>query len=122
YQYRTPAGLEEPLQTAGLGLDPAHPTMPSLLREQGYHTALIGKWHMGLLPDYGPLKSGYDEFWGNRGGGVDYFTHAIAGQGDLWDGDVKIEQAGYYTDLLADRSIQFLDARAREPEKPWLLS
>ena len=121
YQYRLRVGLEEPLGGTELGLDPAHPTLPSLLREQGYHTALIGKWHLGSLPRYGPLKSGYDEFWGNRGGGVDYFTHEIAGNDDLWDGDVPIEQAGYYTDLLADRSIQFLEGRARE-DKPWLLS
>lgn len=122
YQYRTPAGLEEPLQNPELGLDPAHPTLPSLLRERDYHTALIGKWHMGQLPNYGPLKSGYDEFWGNRGGGVDYFTHEIGDQVDLWDGDVRIEQAGYYTDLLGDRSIEFLEARSREPARPWLLS
>jgi arylsulfatase A-like enzyme len=114
-------GLEEPLAAANLGLDPAHPTLPSLLREQGYRTALIGKWHLGMLPDYGPLRSGYDEFWGNRTGGIDYFTHENAGRGDLWDGDVPIEQAGYYTDLLAERSLAFLDARAREAA-PWLLS
>ncbi len=122
YQYRTPAGLEEPLQNPDLGLDPAHPTMPSLLKEQGYHTALVGKWHMGLLPNYGPMKSGYDEFWGNRGGGVDYFTHRVAGNEDLWDGDVLIDEVGYYTDMLADRSIEFLDDRATDPDKPWLLS
>ena len=38
-------------------------------------TALFGKWHLGALPKYGPLKSGYDEFFGNTGGAVDYFTH-----------------------------------------------
>ena len=121
YQYRVRAGLEEPLGASGLGLDPAHPTLPSLLRKQGYHTALIGKWHLGGLPKYGPLKSGYDEFWGNRGGGVDYYTHAIAGQPDLWDGETRIEEIGYYTNLLADRSISYLEARAKE-DKPWLLS
>ncbi len=122
YQYRTPAGLEEPLQNPDLGLDPAHPTMPSLLREQGYHTALVGKWHMGLLPNYGPLKSGYDEFYGNRGGGVDYYTHRVAGNEDVWDGDVLVDEVGYYTDMLADRSIRFLNDRSAEPDKPWLLS
>ncbi|MEN7537741.1 sulfatase-like hydrolase/transferase [Aurantiacibacter flavus] len=121
YQYRLPVGLEEPLSNPELGLEPSEPTLPSLLRQQGYHTALVGKWHMGLLPKYGPLQSGYDEFWGNRGGGVDYFTHKVAGQEDLWDGDVRIEEHGYYTDLLADRSIEYLEARAQD-DKPWLLS
>lgn len=122
YQYRTSVGMEEPLSSPNLGLDPALPTLPSLLKQQGYHSALIGKWHLGSLPNFGPLKSGYDEFWGNRGGGVDYFTHKINGNADLWDGDVPVEQIGYYTDLLADRGLQFLTDRAAQPDTPWLLS
>ncbi|MFX7910672.1 sulfatase-like hydrolase/transferase, partial [Acinetobacter baumannii] len=70
-------GLEEPIASAGdqLGLPPEHPTLPSLLKARGYRTALFGKWHLGALPKFGPLKSGYDEFFGNPGGAVDYFTH-----------------------------------------------
>ena len=112
YQYRLPIGLEEPLQGRGLGLPPGHPTLPSLLRERGYATALVGKWHMGALPGFCPLKSGFDEFWGVRGGGVDYFTHALDGVGDLWDGEVRIERAGYLTDLLGDRAVAVLEERA----------
>ena len=64
--------------------------MASLLRDAGYRTALIGKWHLGSLPKYGPLKSGYDEFWGMCGGGVDYFRHGnSAPTSDLWDGDAR---------------------------------
>ena len=58
YQYRLPIGLEEPLQGRPVGLPPEHPTLPSLLRECGYHTTLVGKWHLGELPTYCPLKSG----------------------------------------------------------------
>ena len=47
-----------------LGLPPEHPTLPSLLRDAGYRTALIGKWHLGYPPHFGPLRSGYDEFFG----------------------------------------------------------
>jgi arylsulfatase A-like enzyme len=121
YQNRLRVGLEEPLGNPAWGMPPEHPTLPSLLRDQGYHTGLVGKWHLGGLPNFGPLKSGYDEFWGNRGGGVDYFTHKVAGNHDVWDGDVRVEQVGYYTDLLADRSIRFLEERAQS-DKPWLLS
>ncbi|WP_305095580.1 sulfatase-like hydrolase/transferase [Croceibacterium aestuarii] len=122
YQYRLRAGLEEPLGGPKWGLPPEIPTLPSLLKKQGYHSALVGKWHLGSLPKFGPLQSGYDEFWGNRGGGVDYYTHKIGNFPDLWDDDVRIEQMGYYTNLLADRSIQYLEARAKEQDKPWLLS
>ena len=58
-----------------MGLPPEHPTLPSLLKKAGYGTTLLGKWHLGGLPDFGPLKSGYDHFWGFRGGALDYFTH-----------------------------------------------
>ena len=123
YQYRLAVGLEEPLGAAArnLGLPPEHPTLPSLLKKAGYGTTLIGKWHLGWLPDFGPLKSGYDHFWGFRGGGLDYFTHksgpATTDTGDLWDDDAKVEQAGYLTDLLGDRAVKVIGeyAAAKQP-------
>ena len=121
YQYRLPVGLEEPLATRPLGLPPAHPTLPSLLRQAGYGTALIGKWHLGLLPDYGPLKSGYDHFFGFRAGGVDYFTHSFGKNHDLWDGDVKASETGYLTDLLADRTIGVIEHYAKN-DRPFFVS
>ncbi len=74
YQYRLPIGLEEPL--GGPRCRPAaeHPTLPSLLKKAGYSTTLVGKWHLGLLPKFGPLQSGYDHFYGFRGGAVDYYS------------------------------------------------
>jgi len=121
YQYRLPIGLQEPGGGPNIGLPPEHPTIASLLRDAGYHTALVGKWHMGLLPKFGPLQSGYDEFWGCRGGGVDYFRHGFGNAKDLWDGDVQVEETGYMTDLLGNRAVEYLEDRAKE-DKPWLLS
>lgn len=121
YQYRLPVGLHEPLGAADVGLPPEHPTIASLLREAGYRTTLIGKWHLGSLPKYGPLKSGYDEFWGLYGGGVDYFRHGFGGRSDLWDGETRVEEAGYVTDLLADRTIETLDRRKADG-RPFFIS
>jgi arylsulfatase A-like enzyme len=72
YQYRLPLGLVEPLRRAHrdlpeMGLPADFPTLPALLRDAGYRTALIGKWHLGYLPRYSPLRSGYDEFFGIMG-------------------------------------------------------
>jgi arylsulfatase A-like enzyme len=121
YQYRLPIGLEEPLQGRPVGLPAGHPTLPSLLRECGYHTALVGKWHLGELPTHCPLKSGFDEFWGIRGGGVDYFTHELDGVPDLWDGTENIRRTGYLTDLLGDRAVTVLEQRAGDP-RPFFLN
>lgn len=121
YQYRIPIGLEEPLQGRDIGLPGAHPSLPSLLRECGYYTSLVGKWHLGDLPKYCPLKSGFDEFWGIRGGGVDYFTHELYGQNDLWDGETNIDRVGYLTDLLGDRAVQVLEERAGA-DQPFFLN
>src|ERR1041385_8512547 len=56
YQYRLEVGLEEPIAgNRDVGLPPSHPTLPSLLKKAGYGTTLLGKWHLGALPKYGPL-------------------------------------------------------------------
>ncbi|MGV7209927.1 sulfatase [Oxalobacteraceae bacterium A2-2] len=126
YQYRLRGGLEEPIAGASdtIGLPPSHPTLPSLLKQQGYGTALIGKWHLGYLPTFGPLKSGYDSFFGNYGGAIDYFTHK-PGVGpqvkeDLYEGEVPVHQIGYYTDLLGARAVDFV--RKQQAGKPFFLS
>jgi arylsulfatase A-like enzyme len=125
YQYRLRGGLEEPIAGAGedQGLPPEHPTLPSLLRDAGYDTALIGKWHLGRPPEYGPLRSGYDRFFGNLNGVVDYFTHK-SGVGDdvprdLWEGEVPVERTGYYTQILADEASAYV---REHTEKPFFLS
>jgi arylsulfatase A-like enzyme len=123
YQYRLPVGLEEPLaRRENIGLPPEQPTLPSLLRKAGYDTALVGKWHLGSLPTFDPIKSGYNHFWGIRSGAVDYYTHnSSGGKPDLWDGATPVEQAGYLTDLLADQAIAGI-ARNAHGARPWFMS
>ncbi len=121
WQYRLRAGNDEPIGTRHrgdpvLGLPPAHPTIASLLRDAGYATALAGKWHLGFLPHFGPLKSGYQEFFGPMSGGVDYFTHRDSlGVNDLFEGENEVERAGYLTDLISDRAVEFVSRPRSEP-------
>ena len=124
YQYRLPVGLEEPLRTVNdrIGLPPEHPTLPSLLRATGYATTLVGKWHLGRLPRFGPLESGYDHFYGFRSGALDYYTHlGTDGKDDLWDDNVPVHQNGYLTDLLGARATEVIDAGATSG-RPFFLS
>jgi arylsulfatase A-like enzyme len=127
YQYRLRGAAEEPINSkslgnAMLGLPPPHPTLPSLLKASGYHTALIGKWHLGFAPHFGPLKSGYDEFFGPMAGGVDYFTHrASNGVHDLFDGVDEKHETGYLTDLISRRAVALADRMAGQ-NTPFFLS
>ena len=119
YQYRLRIGLEEPLGGNMIGLPPEQPTLPALLRKAGYGTTLVGKWHLGQLPNFGPLQSGYDHFYGFRGGGLDYYRHT-PGSGpneDLWDDDVQVHQMGYLTELFGNRAVDVVNgyAKARQP-------
>src|SRR5450631_3630697 len=120
YQYRLPVGLEEPLGGRDVGLPPNIPTLPSLLKKAGYGTTLVGKWHLGVLPKFGPLQSGYDHFYGFRGGAVDYCTHANQ-KDDLWDDDVQIHQMGYLTDMLGSRAVDAINGYAKSG-RPFLIS
>ena len=127
YQYRLRGAAEEPINSKSrgsttLGLPPEHPTLPSLLRGSGYRTALFGKWHLGFPPAFSPLRSGYDEYFGPMSGGVDYFTHcASTGVHDLYEGDHEQAREGYLTDLISQRAVEFIEARAAAAE-PFFLS
>src|SRR5688572_16001877 len=97
YQTRLPVGLYDPLPGgAPAGLPPQHPTLPSLLRTAGYRTGLVGKWHLGFPPTFGPLRSGYDEFFGFMGGSMTYYTHksgpfvGVPRIPALYEGDARV--------------------------------
>jgi arylsulfatase A-like enzyme len=130
YQYRLRGGMEEPINSRSkgsptLGLPPAMPTLPSLLREAGYATALIGKWHLGYPPAFGPQRSGYDDFYGIMAGGVDYFSHCSGkGDHDLYENEAERHDVGYLTDLLSRRAVDHVKARAAAARagRPFFLS
>ena len=122
YPARLPGGLPEPIGAPnpqhGIPLD--HPTLGTLLKAQGYDTALIGKWHCGYLPWFSPTRLGWDEFFGNFSGGLDYFSKINHnGAYDLYEDEVEYEDLRYYTDILTERATEFL---GRRHERPWLLN
>lgn len=111
YPGRLEAGLEEPLvsRDSRHGIPPEHPTLASLLVEAGYRTAMVGKWHCGWLPWFSPTRSGFQEFFGNFDGVLDYFSHIdSAGLPDLYEGEVPVSETGYYTEIVSRRAADFI--------------
>jgi len=118
YPGRLKIGLIEPLPASNhnVGLDPAHPTVASILKTAGYETALIGKWHLGFRPEWGPNAHGFDEFFGVLSGAVDYHLHKTGlGQPDLYENLTPVERSGYLTDLLTDRAVSYIKRRRTAP-------
>ncbi|KAB2349618.1 sulfatase family protein [Actinomadura rudentiformis] len=123
YPGRLRGGLEEPIARPDKlhGIPPGHPTLASLLKDSGYATAMFGKWHCGFLPWYSPVKSGWDTFFGNLSGAVDYYSKVTSTGVDLFEGEVPVEDLGYYTDTIAARAADFVRER-RDHDDPWLLN
>lgn len=127
YQYRLRGAAEEPLTgrfkgDKVVGLPPEHPTFPSILKRAGYRTALIGKWHLGYPPHFGPLQSGYDEHWGLLSGGIDYHRHTDnSGAPGLSHDGRPITSEGYLTDLLSQRAAGYVRERGKDGA-PFVLS
>ena len=118
-QYQQRHGFEfNPEDAAGarvdpncLGLDPATRTLAEALRMRGYRTAAIGKWHLGDAPAFAPLRNGFDEFFGFRGG---WSEHRAPEQAErpLWRDGERATSDGYLTDVFTDEACAFIDRSA----------
>ena len=109
-----------------LGLAPGTPTWPRMLSDAGYHTGLIGKWHLGKQDRCHPTVFGYDDFMGFREGGTKVENPPLE-----IDGETRVVR-GLTTDILTDEAIRWLrlhDGSAgpfalslhyRAPHSPWL--
>ena len=129
---RNPIGLREPLlmdsTDINLGLSPKLPTVSSLLKRWGYHTALFGKWHLGFKPEFMPLAHGFETFFGVIPGGADYVSHRYEGKDVLYENNSPVKKEGYLTDLITDRAVEyisktkgpfFLSLQYTAPHWPW---
>lgn len=118
YPARFKIGLEEPLiaTNSNVGLEPDHQTIASALKQSGYDTALIGKWHLGFRPEWGPNAHGFEEFFGILAGAGDYFLHKNGlGQPDLFENLTPVTRNGYLTDLLTARAVEYVKKSRSNP-------
>jgi arylsulfatase A len=112
---------DNPAQRWAWGVSTDEVTIPDVLKQAGYRSTLIGKWHLGYDVRFHPMNHGFDEFRGFLGGNVDYHTHiASHGMKELdWWKDRKIgNENGYTTDLLTKHAVDFI---SRHRDSPFFL-
>ena len=94
-------------------------TIAEVLRENGYATALFGKWHLGGALENGPLEQGFDEFFGFRGGFIDNYTHYfLHGMGfhDLWSNKEEVFMRDrYFPALMTEKAMKFMEDHQDQP-------
>ena len=120
-RYPQRVSLELALSTTGPSLHTGLPatgnTLPRLLKNAGYHTGLVGKWHLGFLPEYSPNAHGFDYFYGFLAGYIDFYTHTRGYDGlhDLNENGVAVSDTGYMTDLITARAVRFIEQQTDAP-------
>ncbi len=106
----------------GINMHLSEVTIAEALKAGGYRTALFGKWHLGAHRDFGPMKQGFDEFFGIRDGFIDNFNHYQLHQNgyhDLYEGTKEIQAKGkFFPEMVVERSLEFIE---RNKTNPFLL-
>ncbi len=91
--------------------------IPNLLNQQGYHTALIGKWHLGLESPNTPNERGFQYFKGFLGDMMDdYWTHLRGGKNWMRHNDQEIDPKGHATDLFTEWTVEYLSERKSQAQ------
>jgi arylsulfatase A-like enzyme len=105
---------------AGYGLDTTEHLLPQCLKEAGYATAIIGKWHLGHADiKYWPKQRGFDYQYGAMIGELDYYTHSDAGVLDWFRDNKPVKEEGYTTQLLGADAVKYI--KARKKDEPFYL-
>ncbi len=102
-------------------LSPEATLLPKVLRASGYHTAMVGKWHLGLQSPNLPNERGFDHFHGFLGDMMDdYYHHRRHGNNYMRDNRKTINPEGHATDLFTEWACEYLRSRKAE-ESPFFL-
>ena len=99
---------------AAWGLPLAERTLADALKQAGYSTEIVGKWHLGeFKPEYLPMARGFEHHYGHYFGMLDYFTHLRGGELDWYRDGKPVKEEGYTTHLLRDEACRVI---ARQPK------
>jgi len=102
------------------GMPTSEVTLGEMLREAGYATGHVGKWHLGFSPETMPLGQGFDSSFGHMGGCIDNYSHFFYWNGpnrhDLWHDGREVHHPGrFFADLMVEEAERFLEANRERP-------
>jgi len=123
YQQRW--GFDDNSWSAKTGLATEAKTVADFLKNAGYKTVALGKWHLGQLPQFRPLVRGFTDHYGFLGGGRSFlplqesqgvaFVPKDPDQVDLWRNEQRVEDPPYLTDALGDEAVKYIERYKAEP-------
>lgn len=118
-RYQQRSGIEGVVTAANHrigGLSPIEITLAEIAKDNGYQTALFGKWHLGYDTSHSPIQNGFDEFVGFVSGNIDYHSHIDqTGMYDWWSGTDSAFESGYLTDIITRHAISFIERNSDQP-------
>lgn len=102
------------------GLPEDEVTLANLFKNAGYHTAVFGKWHLGMKAGMAPTARGFDEFFGHKEGCIDNYSHFFYWSGpnrhDLWRNNEQVHEDGaFFPDLMTREALRFVEEHREEP-------
>jgi arylsulfatase A-like enzyme len=100
---------------ADFGLPLTETTVANYMKDLGYRTGIVGKWHLGYKPEYHPFKRGFEEFFGFTGGGHSYVNARADSRNPILRGTEPVNEKEYLTDAFAREAVAFIDRHRSEP-------
>lgn len=117
-RYGLQTGVIPGAGTYGLPLDEY--LLPQMLKDAGYQTAMVGKWHLGHAdPKFWPMQRGFDSFYGATVGEIDHFEHTAHGVPDWYRGNAPVVEEGFDNTLIGQEAVKVIEGH--DPSKPLFL-
>jgi arylsulfatase A-like enzyme len=108
-----PGNAQQAAENFGLPL--TETTLPARLKEAGYATGMVGKWHLGYREKYRPTERGFQEFFGFLAGAHPYDPKVKPANNPILRGTEVVEEKEYLTDAFAREAVAFVEKHQKEP-------
>lgn len=102
-------------ESQAFGLPLTETTLPQRMKQLGYATGMVGKWHLGTRDGYYPTDRGFDEFFGFLGGAHSYVNARADSKNPILRGKTVVTELGYTTDEFAREACDFIDRHHAHP-------